>query len=165
MGISLERPKFWVEFSLGDEALLVVGIHSCRAFTLPCEWLSRGRRGWCLIRAEQGAPDHSVAWTAALWIWDTAPMVLAPLFQPLRPISYPLFAVSLVSPDWSLRGIHTATSMQIATHNNVQNHAMEERRHAVRLSFEMTSNFHTSDVTPCRHTHLVLVRRIKVSLS
>jgi hypothetical protein len=35
---------------------------------------------------EQGVPDHSVAWTAALWIWDTAPMVLAPLFQPLRPV-------------------------------------------------------------------------------
>jgi hypothetical protein len=35
---------------------------------------------------EQGVPDHSGAWTAALWIWDTAPMALAPLFQPLRPI-------------------------------------------------------------------------------
>ncbi|HEY4256499.1 MAG TPA: hypothetical protein VGM66_04725 [Candidatus Udaeobacter sp.] len=35
---------------------------------------------------ERGVPDHSVAWTAALWIWDTVPMLLVPYFQPLRSI-------------------------------------------------------------------------------
>jgi hypothetical protein len=35
---------------------------------------------------ERGVPDHSAWWTAVLWIWDTAPMLLAPLVQPLRSI-------------------------------------------------------------------------------
>ena len=35
---------------------------------------------------KQGVPDHSVAWSAALWIWDTVPMLLAAFFQPLRSI-------------------------------------------------------------------------------
>jgi hypothetical protein len=35
---------------------------------------------------EHGVPDHSAAWNVSLWIWDTAPMLLAPYFQPLRSI-------------------------------------------------------------------------------
>jgi len=35
---------------------------------------------------ERSVPDHSAAWSAALWIWDTAPMLLAPYFRPLRSI-------------------------------------------------------------------------------
>lgn len=46
---------------------------------------------------ERGVPDHSTAWTVGLWIWDTVPMLLAPLFQPLRPVHI----VYLLLP-WSL---------------------------------------------------------------
>lgn len=35
---------------------------------------------------EQGVPDPSAAWSVALWIWDTVPMLLTPNFRPLRSI-------------------------------------------------------------------------------
>jgi hypothetical protein len=46
---------------------------------------------------EHGLPDHSAAWTAALWIWDTLPMMMSSLLRPLRPIHF----LYLVVP-WSL---------------------------------------------------------------
>jgi|ERR1700731_1003113 hypothetical protein len=46
---------------------------------------------------ERGVPDHSASWSTGLWIWDTLPMILSPLFRPLRPMHF----LYLVVP-WSL---------------------------------------------------------------
>jgi len=46
---------------------------------------------------KRGLPDHSVAWNAILWIWNTVPMLLAPYLQPFGSI-HPLYLL----PPWSI---------------------------------------------------------------